>query len=67
MVNVAEDAFVNFGFHGFGFARETEVLGGHEEFARFVACGDHLFDKVGIGGKWFFADDVFAGFEGGNG
>ena len=67
VVNVAEGAFVEFGFHGFGVAGKAEVLGGHEEFSGFVAGGNHVFDEIGIGCEGFFADDVFACFEGGDG
>ena len=66
MIDVAEDAFVDFGFHGFGFAGEAEVLSRHEFFARFVAGGNHVLNQIGIGCERFFADDVFARVEGGN-
>ena len=67
MVNVAQHAFVQLGFHGPGIARKTEVLRRHQQLARFIARRNHILDQSGVWREGFFADNVLARLKGGDG
>ena len=67
VVDIAQRAGVDLGFHGLGYAGKAEMLRGHQRFSGFVAGSDHAFDILGCGGEGLFADDMLAGFQRGDG
>ena len=67
VVDIAQHAFVQLGFHRLRFARKAKMLSRHQQFTRFVPCGNHFFDERRVRRQRFFANDVFARTQRGNG
>ena len=63
MINFPQRAIVDLGLHRLRNALEAKMLRGHQGLAGTITSFDHAVDVGGGGGKWLFADHMFAGIE----